>query len=277
MWVPIVVGCCLTYILASFLTHRYFCRRQRVDGWKLLRDVRRILLVIAHPDDECLFFGPMLLGMLRASPSSLEDSIQADNETETHSHHTGPDVHILCLSSGDYRKQGNERKAEFLRSCQRLGIIDSHVTLIEHSKLPDGPSFTWNKHLVKDIVLRHVEQLGVDTVVSFDRHGVSGHANHAAIYIALQQLYSRGKLPVDTRVFVLESVNILRKYVGLLDLPWSCWRSNYCFVSGWREYMVGVGAMREHQSQLTWYRVLYLLFSRYMIVNTLKRISPMPR
>lgn len=280
MWVSLVVGCCLTYMLASFITHRYFYRRQRSNGWKLLRDVRRILIVVAHPDDECLFFGPLLQGLLKGSPTTVNDD---DSEASDANHDAegrvfnDPDVHILCLSSGDFRKQGHERKSEFLRSCKRLGIIDSHITVIEHTKLPDDPAFIWNKQLVKEIVLRHVEQLAVDTVVSFDRYGVSGHTNHAAIYIALQQLYSRGKLPVDTRVFVLESVNLLRKYVGLLDIPWSCWRSNYCYVNDWGEYSVCVSAMKEHRSQLTWFRILYLFFSRYMIVNTLKRISPVPK
>lgn len=279
MWVSLVVGCCLTYVLASILTHRYLHRHQRSSGWKLLRDVRRILLVVAHPDDECLFFGPLLQGLLKGSPPSIDDDDMgaepdANHVQESDKPFTSPDIHVLCLSSGDFRQHGTERKSEFLRSCKRLGIIDSHVTLIEHTKLPDGPAFIWNKHLVKEIVLRHVEQLAVDTVVSFDRYGVSGHANHAAIYIALQQLYSRGKLPVDTRVFVLESVNIIRKYMGLLDIPWSCWRSNYCYVNGWQDYAVCVGAMREHRSQLAWFRILYLFFSRYMIVNTLKRISP---
>lgn len=44
---------------------------------------RRVLLVTAHPDDEAMFFGPTILGLLAA----------------------GADLYLLCLSSGNYRNQ----------------------------------------------------------------------------------------------------------------------------------------------------------------------------
>jgi N-acetylglucosaminylphosphatidylinositol deacetylase len=39
------------------------------------------------------------------------------------------------------------------------------------------------------------------------------------------------------------------------------------FVAGTRAYLHAVRAMREHRSQLVWFRWLYVLFSRYMWVN----------
>jgi len=47
---------------------------------------------------------------------------------------------------------------------------------------------------------------------------VSGHANHAAIYYAVRYLYNLHKLPTYTRVYTLESVNLLRKYSGVIDV-----------------------------------------------------------
>lgn len=39
------------------------------------------------------------------------------------------------------------------------------------------------------------------------------------------------------------------------------------FVSGIQEYMRALEAMRMHESQLVWFRWLYVSFSRYMWVN----------
>jgi N-acetylglucosaminylphosphatidylinositol deacetylase len=39
------------------------------------------------------------------------------------------------------------------------------------------------------------------------------------------------------------------------------------FISGISGYAVAIRAMREHASQLVWFRYLYVAFSRYMWVN----------
>ena len=39
------------------------------------------------------------------------------------------------------------------------------------------------------------------------------------------------------------------------------------FVAGAAEYITALKAMWQHQSQLVWFRWLYVLFSRYMWVN----------
>jgi N-acetylglucosaminylphosphatidylinositol deacetylase len=44
------------------------------------------------------------------------------------------------------------------------------------------------------------------------------------------------------------------------------------FLSGVSQVLSGRSAMYEHKSQLVWFRHLYLVFSRYMVVNELKRI-----
>ena len=53
---------CLT---VSFITK---CFPKMVLARKTLRNnPKRVLLVIAHPDDECLFFGPTVLALLKNS------------------------------------------------------------------------------------------------------------------------------------------------------------------------------------------------------------------
>ena len=38
---------------------------------------------------------------------------------------------------------------------------------------------------MSDIVSRHVSSLSINTVITFDRHGVSSHKNHISLYYAL--------------------------------------------------------------------------------------------
>lgn len=39
------------------------------------------------------------------------------------------------------------------------------------------------------------------------------------------------------------------------------------FISGIQEYLTALKSMRQHQSQLVWFRYLYVVASRYMWVN----------
>lgn len=38
---------------------------------------------------------------------------------------------LLCLSSGDHRKRGSERKGELYRACKVLGIKEENVTVLK--------------------------------------------------------------------------------------------------------------------------------------------------
>lgn len=65
---------------------------------------RRICLLIAHPDDEAMFFSPTVLALTR------QDS--------------GNHVRILCLSSGDADGLGVTRQKELVKSAALLGVED---------------------------------------------------------------------------------------------------------------------------------------------------------
>lgn len=68
--------CTLFYALAAYI--RPYSRLKAISS-----AAKRVLLVIAHPDDETMFFGPTMLNLSRRE------------ETE---------VYLLCLSNGDYRQ-----------------------------------------------------------------------------------------------------------------------------------------------------------------------------
>ncbi|NXM08167.1 PIGL acetylase, partial [Tyrannus savana] len=176
--------------------------------------------------------------------------------------------------SGNYYNQGEIRKKELEQSCRVLGIPESDVTVVDHRDLPDNPAVEWDTHLLATIVLKHIEAKNINLVVTFDAGGVSGHANHISLYSAVRYsvLSLQPHLGVAwCRVLVLESVNLLRKYISFLDVPISCLLPrDALFILTEEETEQAKRAMRCHRSQLLWFRHLYVLLSRYMVVNSLR-------
>ncbi|XP_072516610.1 N-acetylglucosaminyl-phosphatidylinositol de-N-acetylase [Salminus brasiliensis] len=212
----------------------------------------RALLVTAHPDDECMFFAPSVLKLAQSDAS----------------------VRLLCLSSGNYYNQGAERREELLASCAVLGIPASQVTIIENKELPDDPNAEWSTALTSMLVLRHIRTHSINLVLTFDEGGVSGHANHVAIYRALSHLASARRIPEGCQVLTLHTVSILRKYLSIFELPISwLFSPSFCCVIGPKEYKRAKEAMLRHRSQLLWFRRLYMLFSRYMFINTFRAVA----
>ncbi|XP_054703831.1 N-acetylglucosaminyl-phosphatidylinositol de-N-acetylase isoform X3 [Grus americana] len=84
-------------------------------------------------------------------------------------------------------------------------------------------------------------------------------------------LHSERKLPEGCHVLVLESVNLFRKYISILDVPISCLLPrDALFILTEEETERARSAMRCHHSQLLWFRHIYMLFSRYMVINSLR-------
>ncbi len=156
--------------------------------------------------------------------------------------------------------------------------------------------------------------------------GVSGHPNHVALARAAARLVaqrsagpssssSSSVLPSGVRVWALGTTNIVRKYLGPLDLFFSLLE----LLWGWVVRLLGGGrrgprarnasgsrhrtgtrqeeeeeeeeeehdfrlclndnpcrtyrAILAHISQFVWYRRLFILFSRYTYLNTLRRVQ----
>nr|XP_055114841.1 N-acetylglucosaminyl-phosphatidylinositol de-N-acetylase isoform X1 [Symphalangus syndactylus] len=249
--------------------------KSREQGGRLGAE-SRTLLVIAHPDDEAMFFAPTVLGLARLRHW----------------------VYLLCFSAGNYYNQGETRKKELLQSCDVLGIPLSSIMIIDNRKIslttlwraawegvsrlgavepmgmvrdfPDDPGVQWDTEHVARVLLQHIEVNGINLVVTFDAGGVSGHSNHIALYAAVRALHSEGKLPKGCSVLTLQSVNVLRKYISLLDLPLSLLHTqDVLFVLNSKEVAQAKKAMSCHRSQLLWFRRLYIIFSRYMRINSL--------
>jgi len=230
----------------------------------------KLLLVTAHPDDETMFFAPLLLA-LRQRRSS---------------------VHILCLSNGDAEGLGRQRAGELYRACETLGTPTDHVTVVNHPQLCDGMNCNWSPVLIADIVVAHVNTIKPDTVVTFDDFGVSGHSNHIHTHqgcmLAISQLNlewttsssferSRGKQEqAPIKGYLLQSTPLYRKFLGPLDILFSLWGSDEEVACSFNLCLI-YRAMAAHLSQLVWWRVLFLLFSRFSYINSFTEIPHRPR
>ena len=107
----------------------------------------RVLLVTAHPDDECMFFGPTLCHLAdRAIPAK-----------------------VVCLSRGDFYGQGERRVGELAKAVALYEGVE-HDCL---DKLKDGP-YVWPREKVADVVRAEMIKFKPTCIVTFDEKGVSG-------------------------------------------------------------------------------------------------------
>ncbi|KAF9352035.1 N-acetylglucosaminyl-phosphatidylinositol de-N-acetylase [Mortierella sp. AD094] len=240
-----------------------------------------IVLVIAHPDDEVMFFGPTLAELTRPEH--------------------GNTVRVLCMSSGNNDGLGETRKKELVASCATFGIRESQVTILEREELQDGPNELWDPSLVGDQMNLFAKKHDVEMIITFDEKGISGHTNHIACYVGLTYFIQtfKDRTPVKA-CYALKSVSLLRKYMSLMDLPVTViktealmplmsraigigasgrtTRSNtvrpleLLFVSAPKAIAQAKIGMEKHESQMVWFRKIYVLFSRYMAVNELRRV-----
>lgn len=125
-------------------------------------------------------------------------------------------------------------------------------------------------------------------ILTFDAGGVSGHPDHTAVNsgVALflrtravtnYRAGSSGSNPLEA--YALVTTGMLRKYSGMLDMPWSL-ATSYApplgaFFSSFSA-KIAWASMAAHRSQFVWYRRLFVIFSRYAYVNTFTRMHVPP-
>ena len=70
------------------------------------------------------------------------------------------------------------------------------------------------------------------------------------------------RLPKMVQVFCLRSVNLLRKYSLVFDVPMSFLLAHTAYVASLSDWWTIQKAMACHHSQYVWFRKAYMLFSR---------------
>lgn len=85
-------------------------------------DAGRVLLLTAHPDDECMFFAPTITALVTREPNGLQIESSRWNTV----------LYTLCLSVGDGDGLGHIRRDEVGRSLDVLGIPRNHRWVVDH-------------------------------------------------------------------------------------------------------------------------------------------------
>ncbi|KAN0032697.1 hypothetical protein ACTFIV_006608 [Dictyostelium citrinum] len=240
---------------------------------------KRVLFVIAHPDDECMFFTP----------------------TIQHYSYIGSEIFVACLSNGNAVGLGKIREKELVDSCIDMGIKQQNVFFDQSNSFEDGMNIIWDTDLVERTILSFIKQTSADIVISFDECGISGHPNHISISKGLEQLIKNQSLikslsspSLSNRVttnnksdsnnnneikaYKLETVNIIRKYIGIADIPLTNLlsyddNSTQTFISSQFFPPSSYSPMTKHKSQFVWFRYLFVFLSRYSFINTLIEIK----
>ncbi|XP_020273414.1 probable N-acetylglucosaminyl-phosphatidylinositol de-N-acetylase isoform X2 [Asparagus officinalis] len=136
---------------------------------------RNVLLVIAHPDDESMFFAPTLLFLASQ----------------------GHSLHVLCLSTGNAEGKGNVRKEELYRACATLKVPQQQVKILDHPNLQDGFHHPWDRQLIATIVEEEIKSCNVDSLLTFDEFGVSGHPNHCDVHHGVCNLLKKSSQTIE--------------------------------------------------------------------------------
>lgn len=243
---------------------------------------KRILLLIAHPDDEAMFFAPTLLALTQPQ--------------------LGNHVTILCLSSGDADGLGEIRKKELVKSGLQLGIgSKDDIRIIEDRNFPDSMTVTWHPRLISNLLTtafapkmasissQEAPQATIDVIITFDANGISSHPNHKSLYAgahaflkALMHRHSTWECPI--KLYTLTSTSVFRKYLSVLDAPASIigafftqkehvdFPTPLLFLNTPQEYLRAQRAMvTAHESQMRWFRWGWITMARYMVINDLKK------
>ena len=138
---------------------------------------RRVLAVVAHPDDESFALGAVLDAFVCA----------------------GARAHVLCLTHGEASTLGAEvddlgavRADELEAAAEALGV--SRTTLCAH---PDGALAGVDPGRLRSDVANVLASWAPDGVLVFDpAAGVTGHADHAAASLAALDAARESGVPV---------------------------------------------------------------------------------
>jgi len=149
--------------------------------------------------------------------------------------------------------------------------------------LQDNISATWAPEDIANEVFPYIVRYEIDTILTFDGKGISSHPNHISLLHGVLHMLKTQKSSL--KAYSLITVPLASKYVGnvapllaKLDIGFARLLGSMgfladtnpqvtVFVSGIPEYLTALNAMRQHCSQLVWFRWLSVAFSRYMWVN----------
>lgn len=120
---------------------------------------KQALLVTAHPDDESMFFLPLVHSLAQQDGESASRSAGVNDSTLPEWQ-----VHLLCLSRGNFDGLGAVREQEMLTCGQFLGIKKQNIHVLEDPQLQDGMQAKWSHAHIAKLVLEYIEKHSINAV-----------------------------------------------------------------------------------------------------------------
>jgi len=244
VWV--ILGICLLFFVLKKKT------LSNLQSSSLPAATKKIMLVVAHPDDESMFFVPFLASAY------------------TQKKH----LYLLCLSKGI--EPGTTRIEEVTEASKRLHFKQLVVHEFEVSngnsslgrEIKDGFDQDWPASTVAQIVEHYRDKWGIDTIVTFDSEGISGHPNHKQTHRGVVHHSNTTGGELKLHYFFLHTTPWYLKYLSWIPLCYSNADPNSLLYKNSDSNLVWE-VMKIHHSQLVWFRKFYLLFSSYVYLNRL--------
>ncbi|KAM7500658.1 hypothetical protein LguiA_025072 [Lonicera macranthoides] len=189
----------------------------------------------------------------------------------------GHSIYILCISSGNADGMGDIRQEELYQASAILKVPLHQVKILDHPDLQDGFGKVWNCSLLSRIIEEEIDSHAIDLIITFDNYGVSGHCNHCDVSQGVRRLlHTTSQRNIEA--WELVSTNLLRKYSGPVDIWLSLLYAMsspngqiHCLLN--QHPYKSYAAMAQHMSQWVWFRKLFVAFSSYTFVNTLRKIN----
>ncbi|GIX60946.1 n-acetylglucosaminyl-ph osphatidylinositol de-n-acetylase, putative [Babesia caballi] len=204
---------------------------------------KSVAFVLAHPDDESMFFTP-LLELLRVTPEFAHQHIK---------------LNLLSLSKG---KCGDQRTFELEEVCHKYNISCS---ILDEVHSPDSPNF-WDANKVSERVEAFVKDKKAAVLFTFDQYGASGHPNHISVHNAVINMKARYP---DVTVMRLHTYGLVAKYTALLAILRAMFTGTSVIKFSPMEVMRN---MKIHHSQWKPHLYVWSFFGSYSYCNTFHRL-----
>lgn len=190
---------------------------------------KKILIVVAHPDDETFGFGGTIAKYAKE----------------------GVEIHVLCATRGESGQGKGDlakiREQELLRASKILG-----VKKVEFLDFVDGTLCNNQYHEVAEKIKAKLEEFQPQVVLTFDQGGVSGHIDHIVMSMVTTFVVSRYFKKI--KLFYLHdsktATKIFSRFYYIFFPPGLAEKEADVVMDISDVWKLKVAAMKEHKSQI---------------------------